>query len=200
MIRALVAALLASLLLAGSATGQGVAIPVSPRAVPQLALTAGAGTTVFNGALTTSVYVATIPYTLFVTNGTDSDITIATLPAKTYVVHALADLTTTFACTATCTSATLSAYVGKSAGGNEYLLSFDADNAAAQFGDAAGELGASLAPATIASGIGDLGSWSTTTTVSIRLHSGTGNIGNGTATNLSKGSITIYLVVARMPS
>lgn len=35
--------------------------------------------------------------------------------------------------------------------------------------------------------------------VVLRLTSGTGNIGNGSATNLSQGSITFYLVTERLP-
>jgi hypothetical protein len=89
--------------------------------------------------------------------------------------------------------------LGSAAGGTQYLLSFDADAATAQFGDAANELGASLTEATIPTTIGALGSWTTTTTVSLRLTSGTGNLGTGSATNLSTGSVTFYLATAIYP-
>ena len=72
-------------------------------------------------------------------------------------------------------------------------------SAAAQFGDTAAELGASLTEATIPTTIGDLASWSATTAVTLRLTSGTGNIGNGTVTNLSQGSVTVYLTALILP-
>ena len=43
-----------------------------------------------------------------------------------------------------------------------------------------------------------LPSWAGTTTVVFRL-SGTGNLGNGTVTNLNAGSVTFYLVTDVMP-
>jgi hypothetical protein len=163
-------------------------------------ITAGSGTgvTVNNaGSVQQHLYKVTIDRTAFVCAATTCDVTIATLPAKTFVVHALADLTTTFACTATCTTGTLSFVLGKTAGGAEYLVSFDADAAAVVRGDAAAELGASLTEATIPTAIGDLASWTATTAVVLRLTSGTGNIGNGAATNLSQGSVTLYLTTVR---
>ena len=165
-------------------------------------LTAGSGTglTVNNaGELRQAVYKITAASTAFVCAATTCDVTLATLPAKTFVSHALADIVTTFACASVCTSSTLSIIVGKTAGGNQYLVSFDADAAAAQFGDTAAELGASLTEATIPTTIGDLASWSATTAVTLRLTSGTGNIGNGTVTNLSQGSVTVYLTALILP-
>lgn len=160
--------------------------------------TAATGTTVgYNGALRTSMYKVTVASTAFTCAATTCDVTIGTLPAKTWIVHALADVTQTFACTGTCTSSTLSMTLGSSAGGTQYLVSFDADAATAQFGDAAAELGASLTEATIPTAIGALGSWSTTSPLSLRLTSGTGNIGDGAATNLSQGAVTFYVTTVR---
>jgi hypothetical protein len=147
----------------------------------------------------THVFKTVISSARFVTASTDADVTVFTIPAKAFVQHVLVDLTQTFACTDTCTTSTLSAYVGKTAGGNQYVLSFDADASVGQFGDAAAELGASLAPATAPTLIGDLGSWTAATTMSVRLHSGTGNIGTGTATHLSQGSMTVFVTYVLMP-
>jgi hypothetical protein len=166
----------------------------------QITAASGTGITVNNaGELRPATYVVTIARTALVCAAVTCDVTIGTLPAKTFLVHALADLTQAFACTGTCTSSTLSITLGKTAGGTQYLVSFDADAAAGQFGDAAAELGASLTEATIPTAIGDLGSWSATTAVSMRFTSGTGNIGNGSATNLSQGSVTFYLTTVVQP-
>lgn len=166
-------------------------------------ITAGSGTGVTLlslGKVETTVYKVTVASTNFIAAAVTADVTLATLPAKTAVAWMIADVTQTFACSATCTTSTLSMTCGKTAGGNEYLASFDADAAAAQFGDAQGELGTALKTATPPSTpIGDMPSWSATTAVQCRLTSGTGNIGTGVATNLSQGSITFYLVTTRMP-
>jgi len=159
-------------------------------------ITAGSGTGVtvnYVGSVRELVYKVTVLRTNFICAALTCDLTVATLPAKTFLKHAIIDLTTTFACSATCTTSTLSATLGKTAGGNQYLLSFDIDAATGQFGDAAAELGASIAPATVPTGDGDLGSWSSTTAVTLRITSGTGNIGTGAATNFSQGTMVIEL-------
>jgi len=130
----------------------------------------------------------------FLTAGTTSDVTVVVLPPRSQIVGVMADLTTTFACTETCTTATLSMTLGTSAGGSQVLASFDADAAAAQFGDADAELGTGITRAAAIQG-GLFGTWATATTISLRLTSGTGNIGTGTATNLSQGAVTIVLLV-----
>ncbi len=141
----------------------------------------------------------TLPASAFKCAAVTCDVTVTTLPPKTFVVHALADVTQVFACAAVCTSTTLSAVLGKTAGGTQYLASFDLDAAVAQFGDAGAELGASLIEATIPTGIGDLTSWTASTAIVLRMTSGTGNIGTTTASNLSTGSVTIYLTMTVLP-
>ncbi len=160
---------------------------------PQVTAGSGTGVTVNDaGQVRRTVYSVTVDRTQFISASTTHDITIATLPAKARLVGVVADLTTTFACTATCTTATLSMTLGSAAGGAQYLVSFDADAAAARFGLLDADLGTSLARASAIQG-GDLPSWTGTTPVSLRLTSGTGNLGTGAATNLSQGSITLYL-------
>ena len=64
------------------------------------------------------------------------------------------------------------------------------------FGDADGELGTAVErTAAIQGGAFSAGG----NIVSLRLTSGTGNVGNGTATNLSQGSVTFYLVTEILP-
>ena len=185
-------------LFVGPLSSQTVVVPVSP--VARITGSSVTGVTVDTaGLIRTAQYKVTVVSTAFVCAALTCDVTIGTLPAKTFVQHTLADLTTTFACTAVCTSTTLSLTLGKTAGGTQYLVSFDADAAAAQFGDAAAELGASVAPATVPTLDGDLASWTATTTVTVRLTSGTGNIGDGTATNLSQGTVVFYLTTTIQP-
>lgn len=167
---------------------------------PSITKATGTGITLNDsGELRTVIYKITVAASQFITAGVTHDVTIATLPAKTFIAHVLADITQVFACASTCTTSTLSMTLGTAAGGNQLLVSFDADAALGQFGDAAAELGASLTEASIPTTIGSLGSWSATTPVSLRLTSGTGNIGTGAATNLSTGSVTFYITTTVMP-
>lgn len=168
-------------------------------AAPKLTAGSATGVTVDNiGEVRELVYKATIAETAFVCADVTCDVTIATLPAKTLVTGAVADLTEAFACTATCTSSTLSLILGRGAGGAEFLASFDADAAAAVFGDADAEMGSTMTRAA-AIQAGSPEAWASTQAVVIRLTSGTGNIGDGDATNLSSGSVTIYLTTKALP-
>ena len=169
-------------------------------------VTAGSGTGVTvnaPGSARSVVYKVTVLSTNCVAAATTCDLTIATLPAKAFLKAVIADLTTTYACTAVCTTATLSGTLGTSAGGTQLLASMDLDAATAQFGDADAELGASLnAAARSANGAlfnGVLMSWGSTTTVTYRITSGTGNLGDGAATNLSQGAMVFYLVTEVFP-
>lgn len=167
---------------------------------PAITTSAVTGVSVSNpGELRTLVYKVTVDKTAFVCAAVTCDVTIATLPAKTFLTHVIVDQTVVFACTGTCTSSTLSYTLGKTAGGTQYLVSTDADAAIGQFGDAANELGASLTPATVPGLDGDLASWSATTAVVLRMTSGTGNIGAASVTNFSTGSLTFYLTTVKMP-
>lgn len=164
-------------------------------------ITAGSGTGVTVnsvGALRRVVYKITLAKEAFVAADVTQDITIATLPAKTRLVGVYADVTQQFACTAVCTTATLSMTAGTAAGGNQILVSFDLDAAAAVFGDADAELGTSV---NAAARVQDayIASWSATQIITVRFTSGTGNIGNGSATNLSQGSVTFYLITEALP-
>ena len=151
-----------------------------------------------NGGVQRLLTKTNVSFGQLVCNDVTCDSTIVIVPAKSKVVSVIADLTTTFACTAVCTTATLSFTAGKTAGGNQYLTTFDADNAVLQRGLADGDLGASINRANAIQG-GDTPSWSAATTISARFTSGTGNIGNGTVTNLSQGNIVFYVVYEVLP-
>ena len=88
--------------------------------------------------------------------------------------------------------------VGSSAGGNQVLVSMDVDAATAVFGDADAELGASMNAAGKIQQAW-LPSFSATQIVTARMTSGTGNLGNGSTTNLSQGSVTFYLITEVLP-
>jgi hypothetical protein len=159
-------------------------------AVPVKLSTPGSGTGISNCVDEGGAMTCTVGRLQFVANATTADFTVATLPVNTRVREVDASLTTTFACTGTCTTSTLSMVLGKGAGGAEYLASFDADAAIAWFGDADAEMG-SLMTRAAASQSGTFSA--AAQAVVLRLTSGTGNIGNGSATNLSQGSVTIYV-------
>jgi hypothetical protein len=148
------------------------------------------------GSLQEQVYKVTVATTAFVCAAVTCDLTIGTLPANTWLMNVTASLGTTFACTATCTSSTLSFLLGKGAGAAEYLASFDADAATGIFGDADAEMGTLLTrAAAIQGGTFTAGSQA----VVLRLTSGTGNIGTGAATNLSQGSLVVWVTTRRLP-
>lgn len=167
---------------------------------PAITVGSGTGVTINNsGEVRTQVYKVTVTYANAVTNGVTHDLTLATLPAKTFITHILADVTTPYVCAQTCTTATLSGTVGSAAGGTQYLESFDVDAAAAQFGDADAELGSSLVQATTPTPVGALGSWASTSVVSYRLTSGTGAVATAGVTNLNAGSVTFYITTTKLP-
>lgn len=184
-------ALLVGSALADLAYGQTFQIPQ-----PNGAMTCGSGTGVtctdYGGMLK-----VTVTRLNCVANAQTCDVTLATAAAKTKIYSVVADITQAYTCSATCTTSTLSATTGKTAGGNEYLLSFDIDAAVARFGLTAAQTGASLA-ASSAQG-GDVPSWTGTTAINARITSGTGNLGNGSVTNLGAGSITFYIEYTLFP-
>lgn len=168
-------------------------------------ITAGSGTDITvndAGALQRQVYKVSVGETHFTAANVTQDVVLGTLPAKTIIHRIIADVTETFACASVCTSSTLSMTCGRSAGGNEYLLSFDIDAATAQFGDAIAEVGADFTAGTTpeAWDIPPIPAWGSTSAVQCRLTSGTGNLGDGaSATNLSQGAITFYIITERLP-
>lgn len=156
-------------------------------------ITAGSGTGVTVnevGALQRLIYKVTVTYEALSAAGLTADKTIATLPAKMRLVGIVADTTTKYIGGAV-TAATL--IVGKSAGGNEYIVSHDVFAAAITKGLADADLGTSINRASAIQG-GDLPSWTATTIVSVRLTTVTAN------TNaITQGQTVFYLVTEQMP-
>lgn len=167
----------------------------------QISPTTTAGAVVVDpGSNRFTTYVVTFPAAAFTANATTQDITIATVPKKFKVMFLVADVTTAFTCASVCTTSTLSMTAGKTAGGNEYLASFDLDAAIATFGLTSAQGGTVFVTgAAVPVQGGDIPSWTATTTVQARFTSGTGNIGNGTVTNLGVGSVTFYLTGLALP-
>jgi len=165
--------------------------------VPRLTPGSRAGLVVQeNGALRTLVYKVTLTKEAFYAASVSNDVTIATLPAKSIVHSVVGHVDTPFVCAATCTTGTLSATLGITAAGVEYLESFDLDAAAATFGDADAEVGNKL---DVAGGTNGGYPLEAATTVVMRGTSGTGNWGSGTVTNLSAGQVTFYILYTILP-
>lgn len=174
-----------------------VAQPIGAQITPP----GGAGITIVDpGSNRLTTIVVTYNFAAFTAAAVTQDITIGTVPRRFKVLWLIADVTQAFVCAATCTTATLSMTAGKTAGGNEYLASFDIDAAAATFGLTSAQGGTVFVTgAAVPVQGGDIPSWTAATTVQARLTSGTGNIGTGTATNFNAGSITFYLTGYALP-
>lgn len=171
----------------------------TPRA--QIVATTQAGVTIVDpGSNRFTTYVVTVPFGIFTANAVTQDVTIATVPKKFKVMFLIADVTQAFVCAGTCTTSTLSMTAGKTAGGAEYLASFDIDAAAATFGLTSAQGGTVFVTgAAVPVQGGDIPSWTANTTVQARITSGTGAVGNGTVTNFNAGSITFYLTGMALP-
>lgn len=167
----------------------------------QIVATTQAGAVIVDpGSNRFTTYVVTIPFSTFTAAAVTQDITVATVAKKFKVLFLIADLTQAFVCAATCTTSTLSMTCGKTAGGAEYLASFDADAATATLGLTSAQGGTVFVTgAAVPVQGGDIPSWTANTTVQCRMTSGTGNVGTGTATNFNAGSLTFYLTGMALP-
>jgi hypothetical protein len=157
------------------------------------AITSGSGTGINpldRGSVRTLVSKVTISRTPFSAAATTADVTIATLPAKTQLHGIWAELTQVFS-GGSVSAATM--VCGKTAGGNEYLVSFDVKSATLQRGLVDGDLGTSINRANAVQG-GDMPSWSSTTAVRCRLTTTGAN-----TSALTQGSITFYLKTTQLP-
>lgn len=178
----------------------GKSADVLPLSTPRLTAANGTGITVSDpGSLRTQVYKITLDKTNFVTNNVSHDVIIASMPAKTVIHSAIAQIGPAFACTGVCTSSTLSGTLGLTAGGTEFLASFDMDAAAnAVFGDANAEVGSATNAAAWTNG-GYTSSFLAASNIVFRGTSGTGAWGNASTTNLSAGNVTFYVFYSVLP-
>lgn len=166
----------------------------------QITPASATGITVNNpGENRTQTYKVTVDRTAFVCAAVTCNVVIASLPPKTFVQYVFGQLTTVFACASTCTSTTLSMGLGSGAADVRYLAAaFDVDAATVLWGDADAEMGTLLTRAAAVQG-GYQASMGTPSDVSLRLTSGTGNVGDGAATFLSTGSITFWITATVLP-
>lgn len=169
-------------------------IQLRNRALPYLAMPAGV-TLNNNGFMGRQTQKITIDKTAWTAAALTQDIIPATLPAKTRIVAFYCDTTIKYAGLA----GTIAMQAGLTSGGtNTIILSHDVKTAAITKGLLDADMGASM---TRAAKIQDayLFSWTGTIQVAVTLTSSVGNLGNGSVTNLTTGSTTIYLITETMP-
>jgi len=147
----------------------------------------------YEGLLSFGVNKVTISYTELVAAALDDRIQTHVIPAKSKITNVIADVTTPFAGLA----GTITLGLGDgTTTETEYLLNFDVKTAAVTKGLVDADLGVKLSRANSVQG--GIFYWANSI-VHAHFISGTGNFGNGTVTNLSAGSVDIYITVERMP-
>lgn len=129
----------------------------------------------------------TIGYAAFKTAGLSQQIAIATISNRTRLIAVYADTTVAYAGLA----GTIQLSIDTNTGAGSCLAAHDVKTAAVTKGLSSGDLGADLS--TQVQG-GHIRSWTSNDQVFVTLTSGTGNLGNGSATNLSAGSTTVYII------
>lgn len=166
-----------------------------PAAIPT-SYGSGTGITLVGQGLLPQIgwFKVTYDYTVFVAAALTQDNNVCQIAARTRIMSAFMDVTVAFAGLAGTIQLTLST----TAGGGQLIQAFDAKTATVFRGDADGELGSALARAT-AVNAGSMPSATSATDISVRLTSGTGNIGDGAVPTLSAGSVTIYLKLEVLP-
>jgi hypothetical protein len=141
------------------------------------------------GASRYAVFNLSIAKEAWVAAATTQSIALGTFPAKCRILSVIVDVTTKFAGLA----GTIQLQLGKTVGGTEYIVAFDAKTAIYTSGLLDADLGTSINRANAVQG-GDIPNWSTTTSLSLTLTSGSGNIGDGvTTTNLTTGAVTVVV-------
>jgi hypothetical protein len=147
----------------------------------------------YAGQLSVGVHKITIPYTRFIASATSQFLTCWMIPARTKIISVVADVTTKFQGTA----GTLQLRVGdRTIDGTEFILAFDCKTAAVTKGLLDADMGTLLARANRVQG--GTFEWAQQFAY-IGLFSGSGNLGTGSVTNLTQGSVDLYLTVERMP-
>ncbi len=155
---------------------------------PTTAATATGTTVSMSGEQRAGSYKVTVDKAAWTTAGTTQDITLAVLPAKSRITYVYADTTIKYAGPA----GTLAIKVGTSAGGSELLVSHDVKTATILAGALEADLGTAMVITAVVQGV-YLPSFTGATTITVRLTSGTGNIGAAGVTNLTTGSTTFYI-------
>ncbi len=161
-----------------------------------LALTPAAGITVnSNGYLGRQTYKITIDKAAWTAAAVQQDLTLCTLPAKTRIVGCYADTTIAYAGLA----GTIQLNVYVTAAG-DILVQHDVKTAAVVKGLLDADMGTGMTRAAQIQGafIGTNG-WTANLQPIARLVSSVGNLGNGSVTNLTTGSTTVYIITETQP-
>lgn len=147
-------------------------------------------TATYNGTPTRGLFKVSVPKELFVAAATTQALDICTLPAKGRVVGAWLDVTTKLAGL----SSTITLMLGDETDDNSMILAADVKTAAVTLGLVDADLGVGLALGTSVNG-GYIPSWTAAKKIQLKLTSGSGNIGNGTVTNLTTGVMVVYVLL-----
>ena len=123
----------------------------------------------------------TLSYTSATTAGLTHDITVFVVPSKTTIHTVIADTTTQWAGTA----GTILLSVGTSAGAADLVAEHDVETATV------------VNQGIVVPG-GNPTSWTGTTTITARVRSTSGNVGDGTDTLLSGGATDLYIVTEEL--
>lgn len=122
---------------------------------------------------------------------TTGDVTLWTLPKGTIVERVIAKINTTFTGGAV---SDCDFTIGRSAGGAEYLASFDVDTAAIMAGSVIAEVGTQLKNATLADVAVTSNAFDATTTVQMRATSVGANL-----SALTAGQMDVWIIVKALP-
>jgi hypothetical protein len=153
------------------------------------------GTTVnAQGRISESVYKVTIPHAVWTAADVAQSIIVGALVPKAKIIGIISDTTIAYAGL----GGTIQLNVGVSSGGSELIVAHDVKSGVVTKGLADADLGTSINRTNAVQG-GYIPSWTGHTYLYATLTSGTGNLGNGSATNLSNGSTTIYVTTQAMP-
>lgn len=150
-------------------------------------------TTDYKGRPSSGWTKVTIPRTLWTAAATSQGLQVFAVPAKTKIKSVILDTTEAFAGLA----GTITLGVGTASGGQNLLVDHDVKTAPVVAGNADADLGTAINRAAAVSG-GWVPSWSTSTSIYVTLKSGAGNIGSGAATNLTNGTVSLYLELERL--
>lgn len=131
----------------------------------------------------------TIPYTYLVDASLTANFAFLDIQAGGKVVGVYANVTQAFVLGAS----TINLAIGYGGSSNEFILAKTVSGFTGPVGQADADLGTALARATaVQSGYINL---SATTTVTARFTSSSGNLGNGTASNVTAGNVDVYVLV-----
>lgn len=157
--------------------------------------TRGLTANAYSPALATTVRKFTVDYTYIKDNSTSAVFSMLNIPSKCKIVGVYAAVSSSF----TYGASVITMAVGYAAGGftyDQFLLTKTISGGfTGDIGTADAELGTALARATaVQSGLVSFTSTSTLD-VSVLFKSSVGNLGNGTTTNLTTGSVDVYFIL-----